>query len=177
MRVLPLLSLLLATAPAVAQSAAVSSAVSEQALKAVLFYKLPLFAYSASNDKRYTVNICTIGDAPLGNAVDKLPASLADGRRVDFKAFPGQDEIGDCAFVFIGRSEVGRLDTPLRRLQGRRIVTVSDISCFAQFGCMVEFSLRSEGTGVQILINRKAAQKQGIEFNAQLLRLARIIEP
>jgi ABC-type uncharacterized transport system substrate-binding protein len=30
---------------------------------------------------------------------------------------------------------------------------------------------------VLILINRKAAQRQGIEFNAQLLRLAKIIEP
>ncbi len=178
MRVLPLLSvLLLAAVSAIAQSSALSPAVSEQALKAVLFYKLPLFAYSASNDKRYTVNVCTVGDAPLGNAVDKLPASLADGRRVDFKAFPSQDEIGDCAFVFIGRSEAGRLDTLLRRLQGRRMVTVSDIAGFAQAGGMVEFSLRSEGAGVQILINRKAAQRQGIEFNAQLLRLARIVEP
>jgi ABC-type uncharacterized transport system substrate-binding protein len=42
---------------------------------------------------------------------------------------------------------------------------------------MVEFALRGDGSGIQILINRKAAQKQGIEFNAQLLRLAKIVEP
>jgi hypothetical protein len=65
----------------------------------------------------------------------------------------------------------------LRRIQGRRLVTVSDIEGFAQSGGIVEFSLRSDGSGVLILINRKAAQKQGIEFNAQLLRLARIVEP
>jgi len=41
---------------------------------------------------------------------------------------------------------------------------------------MVELSLRSDSSRIQILINRKAAQKQGIEFNAQLLRLAKIVE-
>lgn len=168
-----LILLFLGTASAMAQSPAVS----EQALKAVLFYKLPLFAYTGSSEKRYTVNICTLGESPLGNAVDKLPASLADGRRVEFKEWSSQGEISDCEFVFIGRSEAARLDTLLHRLQGRRMVTVSDITGFAQAGGMVEFGLRGEGAGVQILINRRAAQKQGIEFNAQLLRLARIVEP
>jgi hypothetical protein len=30
---------------------------------------------------------------------------------------------------------------------------------------------------VSILINRKAARLQNIEFNAQLLRLAKVVEP
>jgi len=41
---------------------------------------------------------------------------------------------------------------------------------------MIEFAPNLDG-GVQILINRKAARRQGIDFNAQLLRLARIVEP
>lgn len=150
-------------------------AVSEQALKAVLFYKLPLFVHAG--DKRPPINICALGDAPLGNAVDKLPAKLADGRRVDFRSLPGVADSGDCDYLFIGRSEAGNLDSVLRRLQGRQLVTVSDIEGFAQAGGMVEFSLREDGSGILILINRKAAKKQGIEFNAQLLRLARIVEP
>jgi len=152
-------------------------AVSEQTLKAVLFYKLPLFVYHAGSDKQAQIGICTLGDAPLGNAVEKLPATLADGRRVEFKAIQGAGDVGECEFVFIGRSENGRLDSLLRRFQGRRLVTVSDIEGFALAGGMVEFSLRSDSPRIQILINRKAAQKQGIEFNAQLLRLAKVIEP
>jgi hypothetical protein len=175
---LPLKTLLLLVALLLPQSAsAQSAAVSEQALKAVLFYKLPLFAYTGSSARRSGVNICTLGDAPFGSAAEKLPATLADGRRVEFKALPSQAEIADCDFVFIGRSEAARIDALLERLQGRRVVTVSDIAGFAQAGGMVEFSLRSTGTGIQILINRKAAQRQGVEFNAQLLRLARIVEP
>jgi hypothetical protein len=152
-------------------------AVSEQALKAVLFYKLPLFVYSGAGDKRNPINICTLGEAPLGDAPGKLPATLADGRRVDLRSLATATDADDCQYVFIGRSEAARLDSLLRRLSGRRMVTVSDIEGFAVAGGMVEFTLRADGSGLLILINRKAAQKQGIEFNAQLLRLAKIVEP
>ena len=53
----------------------------------------------------------------------------------------------------------------------------ADIDGFAKSGGMVEFSLGGEGAAVSILINRKAAQKQHLEFNAQLLRLAKAIDP
>jgi hypothetical protein len=152
-------------------------AVSEQALKAVLFYKLPLFVYTDTSDKRRPINICALGEAPFGNTIEKLPAALTDGRRVDFRSLPGAADSSDCEYLFIGRSEAGNLEPLLRRMQGRRLVTVSDIEGFTQAGGMVEFSLRADGSGILILINRKAAQKQGIEFNAQLLRLARIVEP
>lgn len=163
--------LLLASTSTQAQSPAVS----EQALKAVLFYKLPLFVYAS--DKRKPINICTLGDSPLGNAVEKLPRMLADGRRVDLRTLASNADSSECEFLFIGRLEADNLETQLRRVQGQRMVTVSDIEGFAQAGGMVEFSLRTDRSGVLILINRKAAQKQGIEFNAQLLRLAKIVEP
>jgi len=184
-RVMLLALLMLAAMPAKAQSPAVS----EQALKAVLFYKLPLFVYAngnagasanavaSSSDKRKPINICTLGDSPLGNAVERLPRTLADGRRVDLRMLAGNADSSECEFLFIGRSEADNVETLLNRIQGRRMVTVSDIEGFAQAGGIVEFSLRSDGSGILILINRKAALKQGIEFNAQLLRLARIVEP
>lgn len=169
-----LVGLLLLTATA---AQAQSTAVSEQSLKAVLFYKLPSFVYNQGSGKNAQIGICTLGEAPLGNALEKLPATLADGRQVEFKALQGGADMTECQFVFIGRSEAGRLESLLRRLQGKRLVTVSDIEGFADAGGMVEFALRHGGSGIQILINRKAAQKQGIEFNAQLLRLAKIVEP
>ena len=169
------LPLILAASWAQAQTPAVS----EQALKAVLFYKLPLFVYANVNttDKRSPINICTLGDSPLGNAVEKLPRMLADGRRIDLRILASNADSSECQFLFIGRSEADNLESQLRRVQGQRLVTVSDIEGFAQAGGMVEFGLRANDAGVLILINRKAAQKQGIGFNAQLLRLARIVDP
>jgi hypothetical protein len=82
----------------------------------------------------------------------------------------------ECEFIFIGRSETANW-TATCAMSSRRLVTVSDIEGFASAGGMVEFTLARDGSGIQILINRKAAQKEGIEFNAQLLRLAKIVEP
>lgn len=154
-----------------------SGPVSEQALKAVLFFKLPLFVYRAPVANSGRVGICTLGKTPLDEALNGLPNTLMDGRRVDFRTLRDAADAGDCEFLFIGRSEAGQLDKVLRRLDGRRLVTVSDLEGFAQAGGMVEFAVRGDGSGVQLLINRKAAQRQGVEFNAQLLRLARVVEP
>lgn len=53
-------------------------------------------------------------------------------------------------------------------------MTVSDIPGFARSGGMIELPL--EGERIAIVINRRSAQKKAIEFNAQLLRLARVID-
>lgn len=79
--------------------------------------------------------------------------------------------------MFISRSESFNLGEVLKKIVKPSLVTVSDIEGFARAGGMVEFALSDKGAGVSILINRKAAQKQDIEFNAQLLRLAIVVEP
>jgi hypothetical protein len=86
-------------------------------------------------------------------------------------------ETSDCEFLFVSRSEAAQLDAVLRRPAKSGVVTVSDIEGFARAGGMVEFAVGEKGAAVGILINRKAAQRAGIEFNAQLLRLATVVEP
>jgi hypothetical protein len=87
-------------------------------------------------------------------------------------AAPG--DLSNCQFLFIPRSEAENLGTWLTRAESRRLVTVSDIPGFAQLGGMIELPL--EGERVGIVINRSSARKSGFEFNAQLLRLARVID-
>lgn len=158
-------------------AARAQEAATEQDLKAVLFYKLPAFVYHAPGERENRVEICVQGASPLDGAIEKLPTTLLDGRRANFRVLQPQADASECNFLYIGRSEASRIDYHLRRLSGYRLVTVSDIDGFARAGGMVEFAVRPGGSGIQILINRKAAKAQGIEFNAQLLRLAKIVEP
>jgi hypothetical protein len=65
----------------------------------------------------------------------------------------------------------------LKQIGAAPILTVSDIEGFSRKGGMVEFALQDDRKAVQILINRRAASQKRIDFNAQLLRLARIVEP
>lgn len=150
--------------------------VPEYALKAALFFKLPPFVYRPDTDRGTPLGMCLVGSNPFGNALQKLAAAPIDGRPVRLRFIDAGKEAASCEFVFISRSEADDLDTVLRRLSGYPVVTVSDIEGFARAGGMVEFAVGTEGA-IAILINRAAGQKLGIEFNAQLLRLARVVTP
>lgn len=159
--------------PALAQGAMVS----EYALKSALLFKLPQFVYRPEAERKGRLSICLLGSNPFGGALEKLAQTPIDGQAVRYAKLAGPAEAGECDFVFISRGETGNLDALLRTLGRLPVVTVSDIDGFARAGGMVEFATGGEGAAINILINRKAAQKQNIEFNAQLLRLAKVIEP
>ncbi|MDY0011428.1 MAG: YfiR family protein [Rhodocyclaceae bacterium] len=164
----------LLASPALAQS----TAMAEYAVKSALLFKLPLFVYQPEARRRGgDLDMCLLGSNPFGNALEKLAKTSIDGRNVRLHKLASAAEAGDCDFLFIARSEADALDGTLRQLQGLPVVTVSDIEGFARASGMVEFALGGDGAPISILINRKAAQKHGIEFNAQLLRLAKVVEP
>ncbi len=161
--------------PALAR--AQTAPVAEYAIKSALLFKLPQFIYRPDPTREQPLVICLLGNNPFGSAPEKLALAPIDGRTVKFQKLSGTAEARNCELVFIARSETGNLESVLRQLSGLTIVTVSDIDGFAKSGGMVEFSLGGEGATVSILINRKAAQRQHMEFNAQLLRLAKAIDP
>ncbi len=148
-----------------------AQAISEYGMKAVLFYRLSQFVYWPSDEKTPTpLILCIVGKNPFGASVAQLNQGVSG---IDVRIAPSDPNA--CHLLFISRSESGNLESWLSRTEGRRIVTVSDIAGFARAGGMIELPL--EGERVGIVINRKTAQKKGFEFNAQLLRLARVIEP
>lgn len=140
-------------------------------MKAVLFYRLSQFIYWPGEEKAPSpLVLCIVGKNPFGTTINQLSPG---GGGIDLRLAPSDP--GACHLLFISRSETGSLEGWLGRTEGKRIVTVSDITGFARAGGMIELPL--EGERVSIVINRRTAQKKGFEFNAQLLRLARMIEP
>lgn len=154
-----------------------SSAVSEQTLKAVLFFKLPMFVYHGDEGGKPTVlRFCVLGASLLDSALKSLAEQGDAEAPVEFRNVADANSAKACDFLFIGRSESTPLSSTLQALDAAQVVTVSDIEGFARSGGMVELALRPDGSGLQILINRRAGRDAGIEFNAQLLRLAEIVE-
>lgn len=164
-----LLALLLSSAalalPAQAQD------VSEYGMKAVLFYRLSQFVYwpDAQPAPRPTV-LCVVGRNPFGSALNQIDATSGD---VAVRLAP--TDLAACHLLFIPRSEAGSLNGWLERAAAKQMITVSDLPGFARAGGMIELPL--EGERIGIVLNRSAARSKGFEFNAQLLRLARVIEP
>ncbi len=172
------LSVLLAlSVPGISLSArADQAAISEYSLKAVLFFKLPQFVYWPDTvSTRNNLIFCVLGNNPFGKALELLAREPIDGRQVEIVNLAAVGDGIVCDFIFISRSENASVEGIIRKFAGKRVVTVSDIPGFAKAGGMVELTVSGERVGVTL--NRKAAQKQGLEFNAQLLRLAKVVEP
>lgn len=150
--------------------------ISEYSLKAVLFFKLPLFVYlQNSGNTQSNLNLCVLGNNPFGNALERLARDPIGGHKVEIVRLAAVGDNIACDFIFISRSESVSVGALLQKFAGEHVVTVSDIPGFAREGGMVELTMNGEQVGVTI--NRKAAQKQGLEFNAQLLRLAKVVGP
>lgn len=159
------------------QPGAQGSALPEYAVKSALLFKLPQFIYRPEAERNASLGMCLLGSNPFGNALEKLAQTPVDGRAVKLMKLTSPASAAECDFIFISRSEAAHVESLLARIGRSSLVTVSDIPGFARVGGMVELALGGEAGGVSILINRKAAQKQNVEFNAQLLRLAKVIEP
>lgn len=158
--------------PAVAEK----NAVSEYAVKSALLFKLPNFVYSSKAEQKPAFGMCVVGKNPFGAALEKLAQTPIGGRPVKVLHLSASSDVGECNLVFIARSETANLHAILRRFANSATLTVSDIEGFAEADGMVELGLGGEGSTVSIVINRRAAQRQQIDFNAQLLRLAKVIE-
>jgi len=145
--------------------------ISEYGMKAVLFYRLPQFIYWPSGEAEpKPMVLCVVGKSPFGTALNQLKQA---NDNIELRIAPA-DSSG-CNLLFISRSESGNVESWLSRADNRRMLTVSDIPGFARNGGMIEFPV--EGERVGIVINRRSASRRGFDFNAQLLRLARVINP
>lgn len=167
--------------PNPAQAQQPPSSATEYAIKSALLFKLPRFIYLPKLADDAALQLCVLGENPFGGALHKLAQTPIDGRQITVRQFADSQALEqlplDCHLLFVTRSETARLAGILQQLKQAPTVTISDIEGFAKAGGMVEMALNpSSGSALNILINRKAAQAQHIDFNAQLLRLASLIE-
>lgn len=149
-----------------------SGTVSEYGLKAVLLFKLSQFVYWPADKSTATPVLCVQGSNPFGGTLQQLVRNT--GIATDIRLIDNATGTAGCNVLYISRSESAQVENLVQRPANRNILTVSDIPGFTHAGGMVELVL--DGDRVAINLNRKAAQRQGLDFNAQLLRLAQKVE-
>lgn len=168
-----LLLLLACQSPTVSAN---TPAVSEYSLKSALLLKLSRFVYFPEASDQPPNQLCVVGKNPFGNTLQQLNQASDPASRLQLKFLSSTQKAENCHFIFISKSERRRVASILQQLQNQPLVTISDIHDFARSGGMIELSLTSPPDNqLNILINRPAASRQGIEFNAQLLRLATLV--
>ncbi|SDR81669.1 YfiR family protein [Opitutus sp. GAS368] len=151
--------------------------VHEYQVKAVLLFNFTHFVEwpsTAFAGPEAPLVIGVLGADPFGPALDEAVRGEKVGARpLLIRRYPRVEDIDTCHLLFISRSEAGRLDGIVARLQNRSILTVSDAEGSALRGIMIR--LVTEENRIRLRINLNAAKAAGLVLSSKLLRPAEIV--
>ncbi len=93
---------------------------------------------------------------------------------MEIQYFSRAEDIKDCHVLFISRSEKDRYPAVLAAIQGRSVLTVSEIDRFAHNGGMINLVVVQES--VRFEINLQAAEQAGLQVSSKLSGLGTIVK-
>lgn len=167
------LALLLILVPLVQQAAAQQG---EYQVKAVFLFNFSQFVKwpaRAFPDAGSPLVIGVLGDDPFGGALQSATrGETANGRKIVIKNSRRMEELRNCQFVFVSKSENGRLSEVINALQGSNVLTVGEGDQFCDLGGVINFTLQSGQVGFEI--NVGAAKRAGLEVSPKLVKLGKI---
>lgn len=116
------------------------------------------------------LSICILGKTPSDDAFDSMKGRTVRNRVIAVRRIGTMEELGDCEVLFISASQKRNLPHILAALEGRGVLTVSDMKRFVDSGGMIGFV--THGENLRFEINLKAATRAGLRLSSQLLKLA-----
>lgn len=155
---------------------AAGSPPNEYALKSVFLYNFcrfidwPDVAFGSPNDP---IVIGVLGEDPFGPLLDEaVHGETFRGRTIRIEHYRSPREIGRCHLLFVGASEMGRINEILSAVAGKSIVTVGETAGFVERGGMI--ALSADRNRVRLLINPDTLRAAKLDVSSKLLRVAEI---
>jgi hypothetical protein len=120
--------------------------------------------------------ITVLGRDPFGTVLDDtLRGKTVDAKAVQVRRVSRSEEVGGSRIVFICDSEKDRLPAILKSLESAPVLTVGEMTEFAERGGVIRFKVEQDR--IRLEINVAAAERSRLRISSQLLKLARIVEP
>lgn len=145
----------------------------EYKVKAAFTYKIANYVSWPGQGAPKNKNMCLLGkmdaaaQADFSGFLQSIPEN--QGRpRVLIKN--SVEEAADCHVLFIAGSEESHLAEIMHELQGKPILTLSDMRDFARRGGMVEFIIASNT--IKIIVNKLSINSARLTIDPQLLDVA-----
>ncbi len=159
------------------EARAVPPQATETGVKSAFLYKFTHFAEwpaEALGSDGAPIAMCVLGRDPLAEVLEKaVRGRKARERPLVVRRVEGASGVTGCHVLFIGWSQSAKLDRILGRLARQPTLTVGDAAGFAHRGGMI--NLTKQGNRVRLEINRRAAERAGIQLSSQLLKLADLV--
>lgn len=172
--------LLVAAAPsAQATQGAAPMQLYEQKIKAGLVYNFlkstswPGMAQTDSGEMR--LNVCLFGGDPFQGYLHPLEGRTAQRHVIAIRQLASIEGADDCHVLFIHREKNNVLPALLAQLEGKSVLTMSDMDEFSKRGGMIEFSTEKDRR-VHLMINKKAVEDAGLDIQDSLLKLAQLVD-
>lgn len=119
--------------------------------------------------------ICILGEDPFGRALeDIIGGQTLEGRRFRIMRITSAAQAGVCQIVFISSADRKSVSATAALLPQSGVLTVAETDAFATSGVIINFILR-DGR-VRFQINRRVADRAGLQISSRLLSLAQVID-
>ena len=119
--------------------------------------------------------ICSPAALPLSGKLELLQGRQVQGRDVRVRAPARPGEWRECHVLFIPGSEAHGLDVVRRTAGELPLLTIGDSEGFVQAGGMI--GMHPVGSRIRFDVNNGAAQRAGLKFSSQMLKLATEVLP
>lgn len=116
--------------------------------------------------------ICVMGENPFGNALEGARRKKIRSRGIQVVYADSLAALPKCHLLYVSKSEKNAIQQ-LHLDKTRPIVTVSDITGFAEAGGGIEFVTRS--SKLSFIINNSAIKDRQVQVRASLLELAEAV--
>jgi len=130
-------SVLCLLAPWVSGAAVNGKAATAQAIQAAFLYRFLFYVEwpeSTLEGPDDPVEVCVLGEDPFGELLSPMEPKTVDGRPLAVRRLSRTQEARECHMVFVGRSELGRVEEVFADLEGSAVLTVSDDARFVERG-------------------------------------------
>ena len=134
------------------------------------FAKFTRWPTALEDDKKTTINLCTLGEDQLVEDLTRLKGKVINNKTLSVQLFKKPNE---CDMLYIAYSKRNNYKKTLKSISNKPILTISEIEYFALSGGIIE--LTHDKGQTRITANLNAANKSKLELSSRLLILANII--
>jgi hypothetical protein len=155
------------------------TATPEYQVKAVFLYNIAQFVEWPKDsipEDTSAIIIGVLGKDPFGTYIDDtIKGEEVNGHPLVIERYAAPSDIKNCHILFIHSALGPKLNSILKNLRGKNILTVSDATNFTKQGGMVGFI--TQENKIRIQINLEDVKEENITISSKLLRLAEIVGP
>jgi hypothetical protein len=120
------------------------------------------------------IQICLIGKDNFGDALSSIKDKKVRNQALTLHRHIKFSDITQCHMLFISQSEKTKVQKILNLTKNHAILTISELSDFAQHGGHIRLFLNAQST-LSLEINLVAIKHSGIKISSRILTLATIV--